>query len=66
VSSTARLILVLLAAVLAGLAAADPVGIPEWAQVAIAALSAALAGFGIVPPQYPHPAAPPPPNQPAP
>lgn len=49
-SPTLRTILVILAAACAAFAAIDPVGVPEWVQAVVAALSAGLAGAGIVPP----------------
>lgn len=51
-STTIRTLLVFLASAIAALAVVDPVGMPEWLQVAVAALSAGFAGVGILPPQY--------------
>lgn len=44
---TVALILTFLSAALAGLAAADPVGLPTWAQVLVAVLAAGFAAIGI-------------------
>lgn len=45
-----RVILILFAGVIAGLAAVQD-SLPLWAQAAIAGLSVAIAGLGIIPPQ---------------
>jgi hypothetical protein len=47
-----RIALILFAGVIAGIAAVQD-SLPTWAQAAVAGLSVALAGLGIIPPQVP-------------
>ena len=49
---TVRIILILAAAAIAGVAAVQDT-LPIWAQALIAGLSAGFAGLGIIPPQVP-------------
>jgi hypothetical protein len=51
-SQSVRSLLTVLAALAAALSAANPVGMPGWLAIAVAGLSAGLAGVGILPPQW--------------
>lgn len=49
-NQTVRTILTILAVAVAGVAAAGIQGMPQWAEVVLAALAAGFAAAGIVPP----------------